>query len=128
MSRYDCRKNQAYHNLLRNYVEHIGRTECPGEGAQLEAVEEGSASEMMRSVGKVVQRHGVWEIHMVRVDSRQPYRLEKQKLRTFSSRKIAEIVARYVAASECDQCAKRGSCPHASGMDYRPCGMDICWN
>lgn len=128
MSGYDCRKNQTYHNLLKGYIDNIGRTECPVREADLDALEHPNARESMRSVGQVVRRRDTWEIHMVRIDSQEPYRLIKQKLRSFSSRKIAEIVARYIAASECAQCAKRGGCPYASGLGDQLCGMNICWN
>lgn len=117
MSYSKCNKGKTYHDLIIRYIETIGTTECPADSSRLSLF----APEQVqgRAVGQVVSRNGAWEIHMVRVEAGGAYRLIKEKLRSFSSRKIAEIVAKYTAAN-----TGQGKDADSEGGQFR----DLSWN
>lgn len=120
MSVHDCRKNNTYHNILKKYIDEIGRTERPANRSELPALPADESPLRGRSVGQVVNRNGLWEIHLVQVEADERYRLVKRKLRSYTSRRMAEIVARYTAEVKC--------CKPSSGSAGGITFSDICWN
>ena len=120
MSVYEYRKNKTYHDILKKYIDEIGQTERPAGCSELEAFATVEQPIRGRSVGQVVNRNGRWEIHLVQVEADKRFRLVKRKLRSYASRQIAEIVARYTAAAEGEEPPTAG----AKGIDI----SGICWN
>ncbi len=111
------RKGKTYHNLLKRYIKGIGCTDCPARREEVSDCCQKPVGEATRTVGRVVERNGYWEIHLFTVDRQCPCRLQRQRIRTFRTRRMAEIVARYTKAAQ-------GEGPESPNIELAP----ICWN
>jgi hypothetical protein len=92
-------RGPTYHKLLERYIDQVGRHDRACGPREIKEVSKDWTPRRFRAVGQVVARDGMYEIHLVKIDPDSPRHLVRSKLRSFPSRAIAEIVARYAAAA-----------------------------
>lgn len=111
----DIKRSQAHHQLLKSYIEEIGRHDTPAPEAETAVFME-SVRRPSRFVGRVSGRKGAWDLYLVQIDTEGPLRLEKRRLRRYRSRRMAEIMAKYLAAVACDQQATASETDPSPGI------------
>ncbi len=110
-------KGKTYHELLTRYIQDIGCTDCPARRGEAASAQGMVREDKARAVGQVIERNGVWEIHLIIFDINCPYCMERRVLRTFRSKRLAEIVARYTAD------VRNEAGPESAGSL-----PNVCWN
>ena len=98
----NIKRNRAHHQLLSGYIEEIGSHDTPAPEAAMTVFRE-PVRRPSRIVGQVSGRKGAWDLYLVQIETEGTFRLEKRRLRRYRSRRMAEIMAKYLAGVARDQ-------------------------
>ncbi len=115
MAAMEFEKSHSYHKLLARYVEDIGCTDCQGGACELSPLRN---TEKQVVIEQIVKREGEWVVYLVRADRRQPCQLQRCKLRSCRSERLAQIIGKYTADSTTSPDDQRPSCDQ----------FGFCWN
>jgi len=111
-------RNQTYHNLLVGYIEQIGSVERPADCEELAAYRDTRPGRRSRFVGSVSRGEGTWDLYLLRIETAGGFRLIKRRMGRYKSRRIAEIMAKYIAAVAEEAQAKTSETDSAAGIAW----------